>query len=139
MIWIVYALLSAVFAAGVAILGKVGLRHIDSTLATTVRSAVMAIFLVLVALALQKFQLLRAFEGKAIAFIVFSGIAGALSWLFYFLALKYGPASGVAALDRLSVVFVVLLAALFLGESLTLKSGLGVLLIVIGAVLLVLK
>lgn len=137
--WIGYALLSAVFAAAVAILGKIGLKDVDSTTATTIRSIVMAVFLVGASLLLGKLALIKTFGGKALTFIVFSGIAGALSWLFYFLALKHGPATGVAALDRLSVVFVVLLAALFLGEALTLKSISGLTLLVLGAILLILK
>lgn len=139
MAWIFYALLSAVFAAAVAIFGKIGLKNIDSTLATTVRSIVMAVFLIFVSLGLSKFSLLKTFDNKILVYIILSGIAGALSWLFYFLALKYGPAGGVAAIDRLSIVFVILLAALFLGESLTIKSGFGVLLVAIGAILIVLK
>lgn len=137
--WILYALLAAVFAAAVAILGKIGLKDIDSTLATTIRAVVMATFLIGAAVMLNKLPLLKAVESKTLLFIIFSGIAGALSWLFYFLALKYGPAVGVAALDRLSVVFVVLLAALFLGEAMTLKSAAGLVLIVTGALLLVFK
>ncbi len=137
--WIAYALISAVFAAAVAILGKIGLKNIDTTLATTVRAVVMAVFLVGTAAMLQKFSLLKTIENKTLLFIVLSGVAGALSWLFYFLALKYGPVAGVAALDRLSVVFVVILAALFLGEALTVKSVLGLVLIVGGALLLVFK
>src|SRR3989344_4567152 len=120
MMWIGYALLSAVFAAAVGILGKIGLKDVDSTLATTIRSVVMAVFLLGAATMLQKFSLIKTVSSNTLTFIVFSGIAGALSWLFYFLALKHGPASGVAALDRQSVVFVVILAALFLGEALTL-------------------
>lgn len=137
--WILYALFAAVFAAAVAILGKIGLKDIDSTLATTIRAVVMATFLIGAAVMLNKLPLLKAVESKTLLFIIFSGIAGALSWLFYFLALKYGPAVGVAALDRLSVVFVVLLAALFLGEAMTLKSAAGLVLIVTGALLLVFK
>lgn len=137
--WIIYALLSAIFAAAVAILGKIGLKNVDSTLATTIRAVVMALFLVGAATVLQKFSLIKTVGNHTLTFIVFSGIAGALSWLFYFFALKYGPASGVAALDRLSVVFVVLLAALFLGEALTAKSALGLVFIVGGALLLVFK
>ena len=137
--WIGYALLSAVFAAAVAILGKIGLKNVDSTLATTIRSVAMAVFLLGTAAVLQKFSLIKTVGNQALTFIIFSGIAGALSWLFYFLALKNGPATGVAALDRLSVVFVVLLAAIFLGEALTLKSVTGLVFLVLGAVLLVLK
>jgi transporter family protein len=136
--WILYALLSAGFAAAVAIFGKLGLVGVDSTVATTVRAVVMAVFLTVVVLALQKVSLIKTLDNKALTFIVCSGIAGALSWLFYFLALKTGPATPVAAVDRLSIVFVAILAALFLGEALTVKTIAGVLLIIGGAVLLVL-
>ena len=139
MAWIGYALLSAIFGAAVAILGKIGLKDVDSTLATTIRATVMAVFLISAAAVLQKFSLVKTISTQTLSFIIFSGIAGALSWLFYFLALKYGPATGVAALDRLSVVFVVLLAAIFLGEALTLKSVTGLVFLVLGALLLVLK
>ena len=138
-LWIIYALLSAAFAGAVAILGKIGIQNIDSTLATSVRGVVMAVFLVVVSLSLGKAKLLTTIDSKAFTFIVLSGIAGALSWLFYFVALKTGPASAVAALDRLSVVFVVVLAVLFLGESLTLRSGLGVVLLTAGAILMTIK
>jgi len=137
--WIGYALLSAIFAAAVAVLGKIGLKNIDTTLATTIRAVVMAVFLLGVAAVLQKFSLIKTVGNQTLTFIIFSGVAGALSWLFYFLALKHGPVTGVAALDRLSVVFVVILAAMFLGEALTLKSVSGLVLLVIGAFLLVWK
>ena len=139
MVWIIYALFSAIFAAAVAILGKIGLKEVDSTLATTIRAVVMAVFLLGAAAVLQKFSLLKTVGNETLTFIIFSGVAGALSWLFYFLALKYGPATGVAALDRLSVVFVVILAAMFLGEALTLKYVSGLVLLVLGALLLVWK
>lgn len=137
--WIIYALLSAVFAALVAILGKVGISKVDSTLATTVRAVVMALFLIFVAFAFGKAKLLTTINGRALVFIIFSGVAGALSWLFYFFALRHGPASGVAALDRLSVVFVLILALLFLGEHLTWKTGLGAFLVTLGAILMSLR
>jgi len=137
--WIIFALFSAISAALVAIFGKIGVSHIDSTLATTVRAIIMALFLIIVSLVLGKFQLLKTIDNKALSFIILAGISGALSWLFYFLALKLGPASGVAALDRLSVVFVLIFSVLFLAEKLTLKSALGAILITIGAILMVLK
>ncbi len=137
--WIIFAILSAISAALVAVFGKIGIKNVDSTLATTVRGIVMAVFLVIVSLALGKAKLLGTIENKALLFIVLSGIAGAMSWLFYFFALKFGPASAVAALDRLSVVFVLLLAILFLGESLTWKSGLGAALVTTGAILMSIK
>lgn len=134
--WAFWALLSALFAALVAIFGKIGIQNLDSTLATTVRSVIMAFFLLAVSLALGKFSLLSAIDAKAFSFIVFSGVAGAMSWLFYFLALKHGPASGVVAIDRLSVVFVFILAILFLSESFTWLRALGAVLLTAGAVLM---
>jgi bacterial/archaeal transporter family protein len=136
--WIFYAVVSAVFAALVAIFGKIGLKNIDSTLATTIRAVVMALFLVIVAFSLNKFKGLETITGKPLLFIILSGIAGALSWLFYFFALKVGPVSGVVAIDRTSVVFALILAALFLGESFTYKTALGGALILGGALLVAL-
>ncbi|MBU0597542.1 EamA family transporter [Patescibacteria group bacterium] len=139
MSWIIFAILSALFAALVAIFGKIGISKIDTTLATSVRTVVMAVFLVIVSLVLGKAPLLSTINSKALLYIVLSGVAGALSWLFYFFALKNGPASGVAALDRLSVVFVLILAILILGEQLTWKSATGIGLMAAGAILMVLK
>ncbi len=138
MTWILPALLSAFFASLVAVFGKLGLKGIDSTLATSVRALVMAGFLVIVSLALGKWQLLGTINNRALTFIVLSGVAGALSWLAYFFAIKLGPASRVAALDRLSVVFVLVLATLFLAESAKWTAWLGAALITLGAILMVL-
>ena len=137
MTWIPLALLAAVFAAMVAILGKVGLQGIDTTLATTVRAVIMAAFLVIVSFSLGKLDFSSIPQGRALLFIALSGIAGALSWLAMFGALKIGPAPGVAALDRLSVVFVLVLSILFLGTQFTWKAGLGASLIVVGAILMI--
>lgn len=137
--WIFFALLSAVFAALVAILGKIGIQNIDSTLATTVRAVIMAGFLTVTALLLGKGKLLSTIDSRALTFIALSGIAGALSWLAYFVALRTGPASAVAALDRLSVVFVLIFAVLLLSEQLTWKTGVGAALITIGAVLMTIR
>ena len=137
--WILFALLSAFFASLVAILGKVGISGVDTMLATTIRAAIMAALLILVTSATGKINLIGTLNNKALLFIFFSGIAGALSWAFYFFALKFGPASSVSAIDRLSIVFVVFLAAIFLGEGLTFRSILGTLLIILGAVFLTFK
>ncbi|MBP9760495.1 MAG: EamA family transporter [Candidatus Pacebacteria bacterium] len=134
--WMIFALLSAVFAALVGIFGKVGLKDLDTTLATAVRAVIMAGFLVLMALSLGKWDIIASIQGKPLLFIALSGIAGALSWLAYFAALKLGPASGVAALDRLSVVFVLIFAVAFLAETLTWKNALGAVLITGGALLM---
>jgi transporter family protein len=136
--WMVLGLLSAVFAALVAIFGKIGVSNLDSTLATTVRAVIMALFLIIVSFFMGKLDLIKTIDSKAITFIILAGISGALSWLFYFLALKLGPASGVSALDRLSVVFVLIFSVLFLAEKFTLYKFLGALLITIGAILMIL-
>jgi transporter family protein len=135
MSWIFFAILSAIFAALVAIFGKIGISNLDNTLATTVRAFIMFLFLGGVSLYLGVFNKINQIDSKALTFISLSGIAGALSWLCYFYALKKGPASGVAALDRLSVVFVLILSVIFLSQSLNLKTIAGAILITIGAIL----
>jgi transporter family protein len=139
MSWIFFALLSAIAASLVAIFGKIGLKNIDSTLATSVRSIVMALFLISVALVMGKLKDIGTLNTKALLFIGLSGIAGAISWLFYFYAIKTGPVSGVIAIDKLSIVLAILLAALFLGESLTWKTAIGAILITGGAFLVAIK
>jgi len=138
--YVLLALLSALTASLVAIFGKLGLKNVDPTIATTIRSLIMAGFLVIVSLFLKKFEnfSLNLFTSKDWLLIILAGISGALSWLFYFWALKFGPASHVAVIDRLSLVFVILLSALILGEVFNLKVFLGMILIVIGAILIVL-
>jgi transporter family protein len=135
--WILLALLSAIFAAAVAVLAKLGINNIDTTVATTVRSIVMTVVLLVASLATKRDVLTAGFDKRSLLFIIASGIAGALSWLCYFLALKFGSTSSVAALDRLSIVFVVILAAAFLGERLTWQTGVGALLITAGALLMI--
>lgn len=136
MSWILLSILSAVFAALVSIFAKVGLQGVDTTVATTVRAVIMAGFLVIVALSIGKLSLGSIPQGKELLFIILSGIAGALSWLAMFAALKMGPAPGVAALDRLSVVFVLVFSILFLGTQFTWKAAGGAVLIVAGALLM---
>ena len=135
-----YAFLSSISAALVAIFGKMGLRSIDSILATTIRGIIMALFLLSISLSLKKFNgfSLHTLSGRDWIFIILAGVAGALSWLFYFFALKHGPATGVVAIDRTSLVFVAVLDALFFAEAFTWKTGAGVILMVGGALLLAL-
>ena len=137
--WIIYAIISAVTAAGVAIFAKLGLKQIDTVLATTVRSLIMAGFLIVVSLLLKKFDGFSpaSWTGREWGLIVLAGVSGAVSWLFYFLALRSADASRVAALDRTSLVYVALLAAVFLGEQLKMKAMFGIVLMVIGAILMV--
>ncbi len=141
MSWIILALFSAISAAGVAIFAKLGLKEIDSTLATTIRSLIMTIFLLIISIILKKLNnsTLSLISHKDWILISLAGIAGAISWLFYFLALKSGPAAGVSALDRTSIIFVVFLAVLFLGESWRWQSFFGALLMICGIYLIILK
>ncbi|HBR80773.1 MAG: Transporter, EamA family [Candidatus Uhrbacteria bacterium GW2011_GWE2_45_35] len=137
--WLLFAFLAAVTAALMTVFGKLGLKGIDPILATTVRSILMAGFLVAVSLFSKKFQgfSLSSFGSRDWWLIGLAGLAGALSWLFYFAALKTGDATKVAAIDRLSIVFIVLMAGLFLGETTTWKTVLGAVFISGGAFLIV--
>ncbi|HNY35802.1 MAG TPA: EamA family transporter [Candidatus Pacearchaeota archaeon] len=135
--WLIYSILSALMASLVAIFGKLGLKNIDSTLATTIRSIVMALFLIITSFTLKKFNgfSFHSIILKDWILIILAGIAGAISWLFYFLALKSGDATKIVAIDRLSLVFVAILAFIFLGETLNWQEMLGVTMMVGGAII----
>ena len=135
-LWLFYAGLSAVAAALVSIFGKIGLQGLDANTATTVRSGVMALFLIGVMIIQRNFSHLGEVlsNRRALLYIILSGTAGALSWLFYFVALKYGRVSQVAPVDKLSVVLAAVLAVVFLGESLSPLGLSGILLITAGVV-----
>ena len=136
MSWVFWAFLSAIFAAMTALLAKVGVANIDSNLATAIRTTVIVVFTWAIAFGLEKHHALTEIGRKSWIFLILSGVCTGLSWLCYFRALQIGPASSVAPVDKLSVVFVVIGAWLFLGEKLTpLKAG-GASLIAIGAVIL---
>ena len=137
--WLYWSLLSAVFAAATAILAKVGVSGVDSNLATAIRTSVIVVFTWGIALATRKPGAVKALSAHSWLFLTLSGIATGLSWLCYFRALQLGPASRVAPIDKLSVVLVILLAALFLGEQLTTSKVLGGLLIVAGAIVLAME
>lgn len=135
--WLLFSIFSALMAALVAIFGKLGLKNIDSTLATTIRSILMAIFLITISLSLKKFN---NFSFESIVFkdwilIGLSGISGALCLLFYFFALKCGDATKVVVVDRMSLIFVAILAFIFLGESLKWQQLTGIVMMVGGAIL----
>ena len=138
-LWLIYALLSALCAAFVLIFGKVGLAGLDSSAATAVRAVIMALFLIgVVVVEGHAGNLPQVFaDTKALAFVALSGIAGALSWLFYFMALKEGAVSQVAPIDKLSVVFAVLLAILIFGEKISILHGVAIALIAAGGLILV--
>jgi bacterial/archaeal transporter family protein len=135
--WLIFALLSAVTAALVAIFGKIGLNGIDANTATAIRSIIMALFMVGVVMYEGKMaEVGNILENKkALFYIALTGIAGALSWMFYFMAIKHGKVSQVAPIDKLSVVIAVVFAVIFLGEKLSLMGGIGVAFIAVGALL----
>jgi transporter family protein len=133
--WIALGILSAVFAGLVGVVGKRGLDQVDPTLGTAVRSVIMAVALVLAAFGLGKLQGVASIPRGALLWIALSGACGAASWLAYFWALRFGPAGPVAALDRLSVVFALVFAALFLREPLNAGKLVGGALMVAGAIL----
>ncbi|MFC3394944.1 EamA family transporter [Brenneria rubrifaciens] len=138
--WLIYALLSALCASLVALFGKIGLQNLDANTATAIRAVVMALFLIGVVVAQGKTALVGDIlaNKKALLFILLSGVAGAMSWLFYFMALKHGNVAQVAPIDKLSVVFAVVLAVLLLGEKISLLAGAGVALISAGALMVAL-
>jgi transporter family protein len=133
--WFVWALLSAFFAGLTAVLAKVGVQQIDSNLATAIRTVVILIFAWAVALA-TKNQMLSSITNRTWIFLILSGIATGLSWLCYFRALQLGEASQVAPVDKLSVIVVIALAAIFLHERVTWHHWVGGTLIFTGAVVL---
>lgn len=139
-IWLFYAILSAVMAAFVSIFGKIGLQGLDANTATVIRSIVMALFLVLVMFIQRNFEHISEVlsNRRAMLFIIASGVAGALSWLFYFVALKYGKVSQVAPVDKLSVVFATVIAVIFLQESVSLLGFGGIALITVGIIMVAL-
>ena len=136
MIWFVLAVLSAFFAALVPIFAKIGLAEIDFNVATAIRAIVMTILIVVFVLSIGKGNQLTQLTRKETGFVILSGIAGALSWLCYFAALKLADVSQVAPVDRASLLIAIVLAALALGEKITLVKALAAVLIFAGILLL---
>lgn len=135
MTWLVWALLSALFAGITAILAKIGVQGVDSNLATAIRTVVIIVFAWLVALLTNR-QPMSAIAGRTWLFLGLSGLATGLSWLCYFRALQLGEASRVAPIDKLSVVVTIALAGVFLHERLTWHQWVGGTLILAGALVL---
>jgi transporter family protein len=137
--WIFWALLSAFFAGITAILAKIGVANVDSNLATAVRTTVVLIFSWLIALAGNSTGALTGLTRRTWVFLGLSGLATGLSWMCYFRALQLGPASRVAPVDKLSVVFAILFAVVLLHEKLGWQQWLGGSFVVVGAVILAVK
>lgn len=137
--WQVWAVLSAIFAALTAIFAKVGVEDINSDLATLIRTVVVLITLALILFATGKLSEAGPISTKSWIFLLLSGLGTGASWICYFRALKLGPATLVAPIDKLSVVLVALFGVVFLGERPTWNGWLGIALIAAGAVLIAVK
>lgn len=135
--WWFFALLSAFFAALTTIFAKVGVENINSNLATAVRTVVILAIAWGIVWANGHVQDLFTISSKTMLFLVLSGIATGLSWLCYFKALQLGSASLVTSVDKSSLILVLLLSVLFLGEPLTSKVVVGTMLILVGTVILI--
>lgn len=136
MTWVVWALLSAFFAGITAILAKVGVESVDSSLATAIRTTVVLVLAWAVALAATPAAALTMPGRRTLLFLALSGVATGLSWLCYFRALQLGEASRVAPIDKLSVVFAIVLAGAFLKERITWHQFVGGTLIVAGSLII---
>jgi len=135
MSWVIFALLSALFAALTAILAKIGVRDVNSNLATAVRTIVILLFAWGIVFFQNQQKDLSSISRFSLIFLVLSGITTGLSWLFYFRALQIGTASQVAPIDKLSLVLTIVLAAVFLKEKITPSIFFGALLMSFGAIL----
>jgi bacterial/archaeal transporter family protein len=137
--WQVWAVLSAMFAALTAIFAKVGVEGINSDLATLIRTVIVLVSLSLILFATGQFSQPGPISTKSWVFLLLSGLGTGASWLCYFRALKLGPATLVAPIDKLSVVLVALFGVVFLGERPSPYGWLGIALISAGAVLIAIK
>src|SRR5262245_51862954 len=137
--WQLWAVLSAVFAALTAIFAKVGVEDVNPDVATFIRTTIVLASFAVILFATGQFRTPGPISGRTWLFLVLSGLATGASWLCYFRALKLGPATLVAPIDKLSVVLVALFAFAFLGERPTAQGWLGIAMIGAGAVLLAVK
>ncbi|OGK16317.1 hypothetical protein A2774_05235 [Candidatus Roizmanbacteria bacterium RIFCSPHIGHO2_01_FULL_39_12c] len=136
MSWFLFALLAAVFAAATAILAKIGIKNVDSNLATAIRTVVVLIFAWGIVFFQGTWKQIATISQFSLLFLILSGIAAGLSWLFYFRALQLGNVAQVAPIDKLSLALTVILAALVLREKLNFSIILGTILMTIGTFLI---
>lgn len=137
--WIFYSILAAVFAALTAIFAKIGIKGVNSDLATAIRTTVILLITWGIVVFGKHVSEIKDFSQRTWIFLILSGIATGLSWLFYFRAIQLGDVSRVAPIDKLSVVFVIILSAVFLKEELTAKVIIGGILIAAGSVFMIMK
>jgi transporter family protein len=136
--WWIFALLAALFAALTAIFAKIGIKGVDTDLATAIRTVVILVLAWGIAFFRGGTSTMHTLTKQNIIFLCLSGVATGLSWIFYFKALQLGEVSQVAPVDKMSVAFAIILAVIFLGEPLTWKTGIGALLIICGSLVLIL-
>ena len=137
--WLIYALLSALFASLTSILGKVGIENVESNLGTAIRTIVVLVMAWIIVFATKKQRDIKKIDKRSLIFLILSGVATGASWLCYYKALQDGLASIVVPIDKLSILVTVLFAYIFLKEKLSKKSLLGLILIVVGTLLLLVK
>ena len=135
--WWIYALLSAFFAALTAIFAKIGIKNIDSDLATAIRTIVILFLAWGIVMFKGALNGVASLSKMNLMFIVLSGVATGLSWIFYFRALQLAPVSKVAPVDKLSLAFAIVLAVIFLGEPLSWKTAFAALLIIAGTIIMI--
>ena len=135
--WWIYALLSALFASLTAIFAKVGITGVNSNLATAIRTIIILFVAWGIVLAKGEAKGIATLSKQNLLFLVISGVATGLSWIFYFKALQIGKVSQVAPVDKLSVALTIILSIIFLGEALTIKTAIGAILIIIGTLVLI--
>lgn len=135
--WWAYALLSALFAALTAVFAKIGIKNINSDLAIAIRTTVVLALTWLIAYARGVTISTFSFSKSNWLFLILSGLTTGLSWVFYFKALQYGKVSQVAPVDKLSLALTILFSVIFLGETLTVKMTIGIILIISGVLLLI--
>lgn len=134
--WLIFALLSALFAALTAIFAKIGIKNVDTDLATAIRTVVILVLAWGIAFVRGGTSTIGSLTKQNLIFLTLSGVATALSWIFYFRALQLGKVSQVAAVDKLSVALAIIFSIIFLGESLTLKTAIGAICIIIGTIVI---
>ena len=135
MTWLIYALLSAFFAAITAILAKIGIKDVNSNLATAIRTVVILIFAWGIVFFQGTAKDIPSISRFSLLFLILSGLATGLSWIFYFKALQMGHASQVAPIDKLSLVITIILSVIILKENLTVSVIVGTVLMAAGAIL----
>lgn len=136
MSWFIYALLSAFFAGLTAILAKIGIKNVDSNLATAIRTVIILFFAWGIVISQGTIKELSSISQFSLLFLILSGITTGLSWLFYFHALQLGQAAQVSPIDKLSLVITIILAVIILKEKVTIPTIIGAALMIVGAILI---